>query len=171
MQIEYFAMDGCPGQFFRCDKLSATLKTETCALKWRESQRSQGHHGGEQRSHGCMRCHIGAMHAGETQASTSAIMGRPLCSRCHRSATRLVAKAICVSCYNRQREWVIGRNAKGTKPVKQKPLYHIRLPHLSGDKLTVARAEYVESTAEMIIRILKSSRQQVTFGFAARAMA
>lgn len=163
--VEYFSMPSCPGQFFKCSRLSATLSTASCASRWKQANQSHD------RCQQCAGCPIGAQHAGETQASTSLLMGKPICARCHRSSDRLVNKKICVSCYNRQREWVIGRNAKGTIPVKQKPLRPMQLPYLAGGSLQIAASDLAESTSELIISVLRDSRKDVVFGFFARALA
>lgn len=45
------------------------------------------------------------------------------CQRCGRSDLRMIhARGICVFCYNRQRELLEGRNAKGFPPQKIQPL-------------------------------------------------
>src|SRR5690606_2664063 len=41
------------------------------------------------------------------------------CTRCEVGSFRLVSGRLCPSCYNRQREWIVGRNAKGGKPTIQ----------------------------------------------------
>ena len=164
METQYFDMAGCPGQFFRCTRLSATLSVDSCASRWKKAQRDR------ESCRQCVNCPVGASHAGETQTSTSTLLGRPICCRCHRGSDRLVSKHICVSCYNRQREWVLGRNAKGTKPVKQRPLRPIQIAYYADAEIKTIKASLAESATEMIVHVLRHTKQQVTFGFFARAM-
>jgi hypothetical protein len=59
----------------------------------------------------------------ELTATHSALYGTDVCSRCGcGSARRLIGGTRCVSCYNREREFVRGRNRKGTRPTMA-PLY------------------------------------------------
>ena len=45
------------------------------------------------------------------------------CMRCHRTDLRLIKQfGVCVSCYNREREWHIGQNSKGEPPAHFEPL-------------------------------------------------
>lgn len=165
--VEYFAMEGCPGEYFRCEKLSATLGTESCADMWRKA------HSGENTAHRyekCKGCCIGARHAGEGEASMSLLFGRRICARCHKLSRRFVYNDICVSCYNRQREWIKGRNARGTKPVKQPPLHPVSIAYIVGGEIQASKAVMSESTVEMVTRILRDSRKEVTFGFFRRAL-
>ncbi|WP_050577318.1 hypothetical protein [Pseudomonas cremoricolorata] len=126
--VEY--MQWVPGKtHFRCDKLSATMSTTDCASRHAQAT------AGDERMLACRFCPIGAVHAGKDDplqaASASAkvrIVGRPdnedRCTRCGRGGLRLIHSGgeICVSCWNRQREWRIGKNAKGTAPKTFTPL-------------------------------------------------
>lgn len=159
--IKYFAREDCPGDFFECGKLSATLSKSSCASMWRKAFSRNGNY-----QEKCRGCPIGAMHAGEHEISTSRLAGKKICVRCHRASNRFVFNDICVSCYNREREWVKGRNAKGTKPVKQKPLHSLTLPYLTAEKqVGVVRKKTAESTSEMITKVLRDSQKKVMFGF------
>ena len=167
--IRYFTMDGCQGEYFGCSRLSATLNRDSCASMWRQANSS-----GQvtTRHEKCKGCLIGALHAGESsEISTSMLMGKRICARCHKLSRRFVQNDICVSCYNRQREWLRGRNARGTKPIKQKPLHPVSVPYMAGNEVHVPKAALSESTVEMITRILRDSRKEVTFGFFKRALA
>lgn len=160
--VKYFAMDNCPGEYFTCEKLSATLSKTSCADLWRRARRETDNI----RMDKCRGCAIGALHAGEPLTLPSRLSARRICVRCHRQSNRFVFGTICVSCYNRQQEWVVGRNAKGTKPIKQKPLYPLVLPYLSAEReVFVEKAVMAESAEEMIVRVLKGSQGKVMFGF------
>lgn len=126
--IEY--LQWVPGKrHFRCEKLSATMSSDDCSGRYTRSI------AGDERASACRFCPIGAVHAGKVDplqtASASAkikITGHPdqgtRCTRCGRSDLRLIHASddICVSCWNRQREWKLGRNAKGKAPKTYVPL-------------------------------------------------
>lgn len=111
---------------FQCVRLNATITPKSCA----------SNHARAECSSVCCRCPIGehhtAIHApiaapnpkrefrAPAQAATSLS-----CIRCEKSGhtnkrligrMRLVRKAICVSCYNRQKEFEKGTNSKGGTP-------------------------------------------------------
>lgn len=51
------------------------------------------------------------------------------CVRCEVGSFRLVSRRLCASCYNRQREWSIGRNKKGGRD------YYARITALNMDEV------------------------------------
>lgn len=161
MTIEYFQIDGIPDQdYFHCERYSATLAVSTCAKMWRSANID-----GTGMHMQCLRCPVGALHAGETAASMSPLRGSNTCARCQRVAERLIGKHICVSCYNRQRELTIGRNAKGTKPTKLKPLHRRKIRYQAGSEVEMFELEHSESTAELIVATLRDSTQHAVFSF------
>src|SRR5574337_1695676 len=89
---------------FDCQRLRATLSPTSCAEQWRHPRDGSP----------CNGCPVGAHHAGKPSAPPKPI--RPPCLRCGRSDGRLLAKVLCVGCYNRAREAVKGRNGKGSRP-------------------------------------------------------
>lgn len=96
--------------------MHADLNTEACARLW--------HTANDQRDGtycACVNCPIGARHAGE-KFHPSQFYQSNLCARCNRPSSRLIHDLHCPSCYNRQREWIIGHNAKGTPLTKLKNL-------------------------------------------------
>ena len=158
--MEYFEQPEIPGkQFFRCERLRATISVDSCAGMWRGGNREN-----IERLDRCKACPIGAAHAGETAASMSPLMGELVCGRCHRHAGRLVGKHLCVSCWNRQREWLIGVNARGTVPT-MKPLERRRIRYLcAGNPITLA-LDLSRDTDELIVTALRDSKQKVIFAF------
>lgn len=159
---EYFTIESVPGQqFFRCDRYRATLSTTACAGNWRRAN-----HDNDDERYRCKSCPLGAIHAGETAASMSPMMGTTICARCHRMAPRLIRGMICVSCYNREREWLIGKNAKGTKPVKLMPLGHRRIRYMAGDRPHTLALQHTADTVELMVAALRDSKKTVAFGFA-----
>lgn len=159
--VDYVEMPEMPGvPMFKCERLRATLAVSSCANMWRGGNRD-----GIERLDRCKACPIGAVHAGETAASMSPMMGQCICARCHRGATRLVGKALCVSCYNRQREWLIGANSKGTAPTKMAPLSRRRIRFLSGSDPVNLVLDNSRDTMELVVTALRDSKKRVTFAF------
>lgn len=168
--IEYRTIEGAPAGklYFRCEPISATLSVEACAGNWRRAQ------GGDENAIGSLRCRscpTGALHAGETAANLWAGRGQMICSRCHRGAVRLIGGWLDVSCYNREREWIRGRNARGQAPSKMAPLSPREIRVWVGDKRQMVRREYTQSAAELIVATLRDSREAVTFAFSGAPVA
>lgn len=118
-----------------------------------------------------MRCSIGAAHAGERHIERSSFYGSNICPRCHKGTTRrLVGGLLCIGCYNRQREYLNGRNAKGTRPVKLKALYRVPVRYAvdaAGSRVEViaGRSALVLDRAEAHIGVLRLTQGQVRFQF------
>ena len=168
MPIEYTLNASMPGErFFRCEPLKATLGVKSCAGMWK-----QANHGQSERLYQCKRCPVGAEHAGDKSASTSTLKGSMTCSRCHRGAIRLIEKWLCVSCWNRQREAVIGRNAKGQPPTKMRPLAPrcITMATAAGTVQRLSRA-MTTCTEELVVAALRDNREAVSFMFTGAAQA
>lgn len=100
----------------RCDRRALTLSRDGCAASWRAAERKRPDPW-EGRWH-CRACPVGAAHAGRPQAETAAVVEslQRVCPRCGRRAMRIIQGRLCVSCYNREREVLKGRNAKGGVP-------------------------------------------------------
>lgn len=159
--MDYFELPEIPGKpHFRCDRLRATLSVAACATMWRG-----GNQRNEERLQRCKACPVGALHAGETAASMSPLMGQCVCARCHSGASRLIHKHLCVSCYNREREWIIGYNSKGTKPTKMSPLAARRIRYLCGGVPVTLALEHTKDTTELVVAALRDSRKRVVFAF------
>lgn len=159
--VEYFTYDYVPGKvFFRCERQRATLSTEACVGSWRRADElSDGSH------HSCRLCPIGAVHAGEVAASMSPLKGTLTCARCHRTASRLIHGMVCVSCQNRAYEFLKGRNAKGTAPVKLCALDVRRIRYRHGGELATLRVRHSVDTDELVVAVLRDSKQEVVFAF------
>ena len=108
---------------FDCPRLAGNLRiTEIgCANNWRRARREHADRGHP--LYECRGCAIGAGHAGEPQERDAAAL-EGVCVRCNRQSTRLLkGAAICVSCYNREREVRIGKDRRGNRP-KSLPRAH-----------------------------------------------
>lgn len=159
--VDYFTMEHVPGKtFFQCDRMRAKLSTTSCVSMWRKADEiNDGSHSA------CRLCPLGAVHAGEVAASMSPLKGSLTCSRCHRTATRLIGKMMCVSCYNRAREVALGRNAKGTIPVKLGKLDLRRIRFKAGATITELTMHKSIDMDELIVAALRDSKQSVVFAF------
>lgn len=150
-----------PGKmFFRCDRMRATLSTEACTAMWRKANDLN-----DGNCAGCMRCPLGAVHAGEVAASMSPLKGTLTCARCHRGSTRLIGGHLCPSCYNRAREKKYGKNGKGTAPVKIGSIEPRRIRIKHGDEIRVVKYAETIDTMEMVVAALRDSRRKVVFAF------
>lgn len=158
---DYFSMDGLPGRvYFRCERQRATLSTEACAASWRRADELNNG-----QCSACRLCPVGAVHAGEVAASMSPLKGTLTCARCHRASGRLIGGMVCVSCYNRAREFVVGKNAKGTSPVKTADLCPRKVRFRCGDAIKSFRLSLSRDMDELVVATLRDSRKSVAFAF------
>lgn len=141
--------------------MSATLAADSCAANWRAAHAQQE----SERLFRCRTCPIGAVHAGETAASLSPIRGQMICARCGQGATRLIERWNCVSCYNREREFKIGRNAKGLPPVKMLPLHARAIRILEAGAPRMFGRALTQSTEELVTAALRDCSKAVVFAF------
>ncbi len=168
--VEYFAIEGAPGQFFHCRPYSARLSTTACARRWREAQRATGQEAF--RFEKCRGCPIGAAHAGEKLVQYSSLFGSDICPRCGvGSGRRLIGGSRCISCYNREREFIRGKNAKGRRPVNIQRLDRRSIRYaVNGDRIRVLTVEHSADTTELMITALRKTRGQIRFGMYGRHM-
>lgn len=110
--VIYFSVDYAPGRYFACEKQRCTLSESSCAAQY---QRNKSNCSGSK----CTGCEVGAEHAGE---AIQYGIPEKMCCRCGDTDKRLISKRVCVSCYNREREFVAGRNAKGKFPINARPI-------------------------------------------------
>lgn len=159
--VEYTTNPLVPGKlYFRCERMRGTLSTTACAEMWRKANDMN-----DGSCANCMRCPLGATHAGEVAASMSPLKGTLTCGRCHRGASRLIHKHLCVSCQNRAYEAEKGRNAKGTAPQKVGPLDPRRIRFLEGGEIRVLSLAQSRDTDELMVAALRDSRRKVVFGW------
>lgn len=169
--IDYSTREDCPGLFFRCEPNRATISVMSCSGMWKQANAKGKRHDPCDRLHHCQRCEIGAAHSGEEVIKTSALFGARMCSRCHRPSSRLIHGEQCPSCYNRERELVIGKNGKGTKPVKHPPLEARRLLVACNGRVTVKLFQRTIDTTEAIVSVLRHVQGAVMFGFRSQVVA
>jgi hypothetical protein len=139
--IEYLELPGFPGmKVFRCERLRADLTAASCARNFRESSTlscigckiGRGHatksgtgvspEKADKRAAWSLTTNGGGCTRWDEPTALS-------CVRCERTGrtegTRLLGRlrlvrdhCLCVSCFNREREIVLGKNAKGARPKK-----------------------------------------------------
>ena len=105
-------------QLFECPNIPGKLNLSeaSCAGYFTAAQKKEW----ALRLRHCVECPIGAKNAGVEIAPPFA--RRAVCVRCGSAAGRMVLGRLCMSCYNREREWRLGANAKGSEPRDYKPL-------------------------------------------------
>jgi hypothetical protein len=146
--------------FFTCGRLHASLTVPSCAARWRTAANPHA-----ERYSACRACPVGAAHSGVANASQSPIRGALVCSRCQRGQMRLIRANLCVSCYNREREVVKGRNARGMIPTKLAKLDPRTICYSSNGRVHVDRTERTAGVTELLVATLRDAAHQVTFGW------
>ncbi len=167
--IEY--LQWVPGKrHFRCEKLSASMSSDDCSGRYTRSI------AGDERTSACRFCPIGAVHAGKVDplqaASSSAkikITRHPdqgtRCTRCGRSDLRLIHASgdICVSCWNRQREWKLGRDARGKAPKTYVPLRARRVGIIVNGEPGYRLVAETQNDAEALARCVREMPDGLAF--------
>lgn len=153
-------IEGSATRFFRCDTLLATISIEQCSSMWRQANERNS----ELRRQ-CRGCVLGSTHAGEPDANLCDIHEVKICSRCRREAPRLIWGNLCVSCQNRQYEFVRGKNARGKPLIKLPPLEPRTVNFRAGSAVRLHRAPLSSSVDELVVGTLRDAAKKVAFGF------
>ena len=158
--IDYFELPELPGKrMFRCEKRKATIGVDACSSMWAAGHQKDAH----ERLWLCRGCSIGAQHAGVSDATLSPLYAAPICARCGCGSTRLIGGHVCVSCKNREYEYLKGRNARGNAPVTHPPLHRLSIRYRTGGRVkTLERCNVVDSL-ELVVAALRDEPKQVTF--------
>ncbi|SOE59215.1 hypothetical protein SAMN05414139_01493 [Burkholderia sp. D7] len=164
--LEYFEMaDLLPGvTHFMCSRYRSTLSVASCADRYQKANATSDP---DLRLISCRGCAVGASHCGQEVPNESRLFGKTLCARCRTGATRLIGKHICPSCFNRAREFRIGRNGKGTVPrivLEPRSISYLT----AGEVKTRTLSESLDND-ELVIAVLRDSKSAVAFGFRAPA--
>lgn len=150
IKIEYQTLEGVPGKYFNCPQGYGMLSANACARNFIDAP-EQVRAGRLQKCNGCEH---GRIHAGapkkveEPVQKVQSIQFSPVCVRCRRDGmtqgSRLIgrlrlvrAHTICVSCFNREKEVIAGRNSKGAKPKKWGGLFFTRAAYVADNKAIV----------------------------------
>lgn len=173
MSPKYFTRPECPDRtFFVCDRLHGEVSVEWCAKTWGEVnspvQPKRWRDKSSMRERTCRRCPLGASHAGVEFVPPSVVVDSQICPRCRRQAERLIRGRLCVSCYNRDRERQIGRNAKGTKPKYLPAVHGVEIfARVKQDK-PVVRKELCVDSVEGLIATFRALGSLAAIGFHAK---
>jgi hypothetical protein len=146
--------------------MHATISVPQCATMWRAANGLNS----ELRRQ-CRGCALGADHAGERDANLSDIHNVKICARCRREAPRLIWGNICVSCRNREYEFLRGYNARGTPLTKLKALEPRQVRYIEGGAVRVRRSALSASVDELVVGTLRDAARRVMFGFIGHAQA
>nr|USU31063.1 hypothetical protein NG677_17180 [Methylobacterium sp. OTU13CASTA1] len=155
--------DMVPGKrHFECEKIRGTLDTATCANRWLGAKNDRD----AVRFMACRGCVIGEIHAtgvdplkalritGERTIVGSPDEGRR-CTRCGRGGSRLIGKTLCVSCWNRQREFFLKCNAKGKEPITFVPLMDRQVGIMVDGQPAWMRVEGTQNDREPVSRTIR----------------
>jgi hypothetical protein len=159
----YFTPEWAPpgAAYFRCERLQATIQPQACATNWERATSGAG-------MLRCRGCPVGPLHSGDDRANAHPLRGQLVCSRCERGATRLVQGWLCISCYNRAREWVAGRNAKGSYPSRMQPLQPRAMAYTEAGEPRLMRRPHAQSQQELMVGLLRDSAGVLAFVFNGR---
>jgi hypothetical protein len=151
-EIRYFQHEGVAGDYFDCPSNMGSLSVSSCAANYNLAMSPQGLKEGR-RVVGC--------------GSVSRFVGSGICSRCQKDSTRLIRGSICVGCYNREREVLIGRNAKGGVPSKCRAVFALTLACImsDGQRVEIRRFDRVSSLLEAKISMLRTEAKSCVFGW------
>jgi hypothetical protein len=157
----YFQIDGAPGlRMFRCARLRATISDRACGTNFLRSQKLRPDQ--ITSTHLCRECPIGAHTAGVPLVRRSGLHGVDLCPRCRRHSERIINGTRCVSCANREYEWVRGYGGKHT-PVRMAPLLPRRVRIVINGVATELRAERTRDASEMVLAVLRVAEGRAMF--------
>jgi hypothetical protein len=159
--ITYSTYPGTDLRLFRCVTMSATISTAACAQRHRDAQTVGDEDPG--RLLPCRGCSIGAAHAGVRLIHYSWNYGTEICPRCGRGTTRMIGHRVCVSCYNRAREFLSGKNAKGRAPMFLRSVFPINLHYTVDDKPARIRLKRATGCVEVMLHILRTTPGQISF--------
>ena len=168
--VEYSSRSDCPGTFFRCEPQRAVLTTSSCVRMWEQANQPGRKQDTLDRLHHCAGCELGALHADKPVIRSSELYGARICSRCHTPSARLIHGEHCPSCYNREREVIIGRNGKGTRPVKTS-LRPCSVLVAHDGIVEERRFQRAADPLEVIVSVLRHVSGAVVFGFRSRIVA
>jgi hypothetical protein len=160
----YFKIDGCERQFFRCAVLHSTISTEACAGNFRRAQTLSEYDVTCRQL--CRRCPIGAAHQGVKLTHESPFRGASICPRCRKFTGRMIGGTRCISDYNREREFRVGKNAKGTRPTLKLEPRRLGVIVNYGDpdaRYVELRAELSRDTTELALSALRVASGRVAF--------
>ncbi|UIS74683.1 hypothetical protein [Morganella phage Mecenats66] len=157
--MKYFKIDGFKGKVFFCQRLNATLSPESCSRMFCQAK---GIDQPETSIAACKGCPIGAEHSGSRVVTE--VIPKNICIRCFKASSRIVKSMLCVSCANRQYEYLKGRNSQGNFPAKHPELFPISVAYRNHDAESSWRMPFAVSITEVMIAAIKIHGDGVVFG-------
>lgn len=153
VEIAYFEVEYAPGRYFNCEKQRGTLSDSSCAAQYKR-------HKSNCSGSVCTGCEIGAIHAGE-----KIIYGLPekMCCRCGGTDKRLIHARVCVSCYNRERELSIGKNAKGKFPINARLLHPVSVLVSQNGEIQSGIVAVADTAEAAMAQIRKNHKAVISF--------
>lgn len=163
-EVSYHSISGVNGKFFRCKTLSATLSDKSCSALY---LKAMSFNSNSFMFVKCQFCPIGAKHSGNPSPpeKISIFYRSYVCSRCFQRSTRMIRNSICVSCYNREREFMVGKNARGSAPIRYRKIGSAVIWYLNDKGLCVRKFDRVSSRVEAVISILHNDGGAKSFGW------
>ena len=148
-----------------CEPRKMRLTVPGCAKLWLSANTGPAPEPWEARL-SCRGCRVGAKSAGRTVRPIDEALDlwRSVCSRCLKPTSRMIGRMHCVSCYNRQREAIAGKNAKGTRPALADQLFTARIDVVHQGTSAVIERPHVTSRVEAIVQISRDAKGPMMFG-------
>ncbi|HET7674633.1 MAG TPA: hypothetical protein VFL54_03830 [Gammaproteobacteria bacterium] len=149
-------------ELFTCPRHAGNLRLmpASCAAMWQKATHAKP----EDRLFPCRGCEIGARHAGhDPDEACGRLPAESICARCHRQPRRFVYGRICVSCFNRQQEWLKGRNAKGRPPMFLPALSTVRLAYMERGARHAVAVDHVANPLEAVLSIVHQAGKRMAF--------
>ena len=87
------------------------------------------------------------------------------CTRCQRKSDRLIRRRLCISCYNRDREARLGRNAKGSRPGLCDELHLLVIAVVEAGQVRRVRQDLATGALEVMLGVIKEASGPVVFGW------
>lgn len=114
----FFKLDGFNAVMLHCHRGLGSVTVHACADSFQSCKHGRHTH------RPCVGCPVGAALSGEKKQTQ---VPAKLCLRCGKMARRLIRSSVCLSCYNREREYLKGRNARGHMPVHAKSVASVKV--------------------------------------------
>lgn len=162
-----------PGiEMMTCEPQHARLTRRACARMYMSTLSGPRPEPFEAR-HTCVGCPIGAANSGNPSGyvTVQAQVWRNACCRCRQSAPRLINGFRCISCYNRHREAIRGRDRKGHRPRLIDRLYTAALVVFDGGKESRFEMERVVDASELLVTLARQAKGPLAFSRPAAAHA
>ncbi|MFT8945968.1 MAG: hypothetical protein ABF876_05225 [Acetobacter aceti] len=157
-----------------CPELKMRLSRAGCSRLWTSARKKMPENWEGRKA--CVGCPLGAERAGhnpkdQLSAKTRSADGHlarnflvGTCSRCQKQADRMPGGRLCITCYNRQREAIRGKSAKGYRPHIADLLKKDRLFVSATDGGSEWLQDFVLSRTELMIAAAGQATTPIFFG-------